>query len=63
MEKTLLIIKPDGVEKRLIGEILRRVEATDLKIMSLRMLRLDRETAGRFYAVHKDKDFYYSLID
>jgi len=63
LEKTLLIIKPDGVEKRLIGEILRRVEATDLKIMSLRMLRLDRETAGRFYAVHKDKDFYYSLID
>lgn len=63
MERTLLIIKPDGVQKRLIGEILRRVEAAGLIITSLKMLQLDRKTAGRFYAIHKDKPFYHSLIE
>lgn len=59
----MLIIKPDGVQKRLIGEILRRVEAAGLIITSLKMLQLDRKTAGRFYAIHKDKPFYHSLIE
>ncbi len=63
MEKTLLIIKPDGVKKRLIGEILRRVESAGLNILSMRMLQLDRRTAGRFYAIHKEKAFYHSLIE
>ncbi len=63
MERTLLIIKPDGVKKRIIGDILKRVEATGLAIKSMRMLQLDRATAGRFYAVHRERPFYQSLIE
>ncbi len=63
MERTLLIIKPDGVRKRIIGDILKRVEDAGLTIKSIRMLQLDRATAGRFYAVHREKPFYLSLIE
>lgn len=63
MERTLAIIKPDGIQKRLTGEILRRIEGIGLTIKSLRMLQLDRATAGRFYAVHKERPFYHSLIE
>lgn len=63
MERTLMIIKPDGVRKRLLGEILRRVEGIGLTIKSLRMLQLDRRTARRFYAVHRDRPFFHSLIE
>jgi len=58
-----MIIKPDGVKKRLIGEILRRVEGIDMTIKALKMLQLDRRTARRFYDVHKDKPFFHSLIE
>ncbi len=58
-----MIIKPDGVKKRIIGEILKRVEGAGLTIKSMRMLQLDRKTAGRFYAIHKEKPFYQSLIE
>ena len=63
MERTLMIIKPDGVKKRLIGEILRRVEGIGLTVKSLRMLQLDRRTTRRFYAVHRERPFYHSLIE
>ena len=63
MEKTLLIVKPDGVRKHVIGDILRRVESSGLIIKALRMVQLDRATAGRFYAVHKEKPFYPNLIE
>ena len=63
MERTLLIIKPDGVKRGLIGEILRRVEAAGFNIDAMRMLQLDRRTAGRFYAVHRERPFYLSLVD
>jgi len=63
MERTLLIIKPDGVRKNVIGDILNRVERSGLKILALRMLQLDRVTAGRFYAVHRERPFYHSLLD
>lgn len=63
MERTLLIVKPDGVARNLIGDILHRVEQTGLRIKALRMLQLDRKTAGRFYAVHADKPFYHSLVE
>ncbi|MFH0765600.1 MAG: nucleoside-diphosphate kinase [Calditrichota bacterium] len=63
MERTLLIIKPDGVKKRIIGEILRRVEGAGLTLKCLRMLQLDRSLAGRFYAVHRERPFYHSLIE
>ncbi len=58
-----MIIKPDGVKKRLIGEILRRVEAAGLHIQSLKMLQLDRGAAGRFYTVHRERSFYHSLVE
>ncbi len=63
MEHTLLIIKPDGVQNHLIGDILKRVEGAGLTIKSIRMLQLDRGAAGRFYAVHREKPFYHSLLD
>lgn len=58
-----MIIKPDGVQKRIIGEILRRVEAAGLNIKAMKMIQLDRRTAGRFYAVHRERPFYHSLIE
>jgi nucleoside-diphosphate kinase len=63
MEKTLLIIKPDGVKKNVIGDILNRVERSGLKVLALRMVQLDRSTAGRFYAVHRERPFYHGLLD
>jgi len=63
MERTLMIVKPDGVEKKLIGEILRRMESAGLTIKALRMTQLDRNAAGRFYAVHRERPFYHSLIE
>lgn len=58
-----MIVKPDGVQKRLIGEILRRVEAAGLHIKALKMIQLDRGAAGRFYAVHRERSFYHSLVE
>jgi len=61
-EQTLSIIKPDGVQKNLIGEIYRRFEKAGLKIVAARMLQLNDESAGGFYAEHKGKPFYDDLI-
>jgi len=58
-----MIVKPDGVQKHLIGEILRRVESAGLQIKSLKMIQLDRNAAGRFYAVHKERPFFHSLVE
>ncbi len=58
-----MIIKPDGVQKKLIGEVLRRVESAGLQIKSLRLLQLDRATASRFYSVHKERPFFNSLVE
>jgi len=63
MERTLTIVKPDAVRKQVIGDILRRIEESGLKILSLRMIQLDRRTAGAFYAVHKERPFYHSLVE
>ncbi len=63
MERTLSIVKPDGVEKNLIGEVIRRFESNGLRIVALKMLRLTRDMAKGFYIVHKDKPFYESLTD
>ena len=62
VEQTLSIIKPDGVEKNLIGEILRRFEAAGLEIVAARMLHLDRERAEGFYAVHRERAFFQELV-
>ncbi len=63
MERTLSIVKPDGVQKNLIGEVIRRFENAGLRIMGLKMLRLTKDMAKGFYIVHKDKPFYDSLTD
>jgi nucleoside-diphosphate kinase len=62
-ESTLLIIKPDGVRRRLIGEILRRVEEAGLTIDDLRMETIDRATAEEQYGEHRDKPFFAELVD
>ncbi len=63
MERTLSIVKPDGVQKNLIGEVIRRFENAGLRIVALKMLRLTKDMARGFYIVHKDKPFYDSLTD
>jgi nucleoside-diphosphate kinase len=61
MAQTLLLIKPDAVERNLIGEIIARLEKAKFIIAALKMLKLDYETARRFYAVHEGKPFLDEL--
>ncbi|HKI98067.1 MAG TPA: nucleoside-diphosphate kinase [bacterium] len=63
MEQTLSIIKPDGVRKNHIGEILRRFEAAGLTIRATKLVRMSKADAQAFYAVHKERPFYDSLTD
>ncbi|MCZ6686875.1 MAG: nucleoside-diphosphate kinase [Gammaproteobacteria bacterium] len=63
MERTLSIIKPDGVEKNIIGEICKRFEDGGLCIVASRMMHLTAGKAGEFYAVHKDRPFFAALVD
>ncbi|MDX1481796.1 MAG: nucleoside-diphosphate kinase [Woeseiaceae bacterium] len=62
VEQTLSIIKPDGVQKNLIGEIYRRFENAGLEIVAARMMHLTREQAEGFYAVHRERPFYGDLV-
>jgi len=62
VEQTLSIIKPDGVEKNLIGEIYSRFEKAGLQIVAARMLHLTREQAEGFYAVHSERPFFNDLV-
>ncbi len=62
LERTLGIIKPDAVAKRAIGEILSRAERAGLRLIGARMLRLSTRDAERFYAVHKERPFFRSLV-
>lgn len=63
VEQTLSIIKPDAVEKNIIGEIERRFEQGGLRIAAMKMLHLSREQAEGFYAVHKERPFFDDLCD
>jgi nucleoside-diphosphate kinase len=63
VESTLLIVKPDGVRRRLVGEVLRRAEDKGLTIGELRMLTIDRDLAERHYAEHVNKPFFGELVD
>ncbi|MEE3300704.1 MAG: nucleoside-diphosphate kinase [Pseudomonadota bacterium] len=63
IERTLSIIKPDAVAKNIIGQIYSRFENAGLKVVAAKMLILEDETAGGFYAEHKGKSFYDDLIE
>ena len=62
VERTLSIIKPDGVEKNVIGEILSRFEKNGLKLVAVQMMNLTEELAGSFYEVHKERPFFPALV-
>jgi nucleoside-diphosphate kinase len=62
IERTLSIIKPDGVQKNLIGEVYRRFEQAGLRIVAARMLHLTKAQAEAFYAVHRERPFYKDLV-
>jgi len=61
MERTLSIVKPDGVSKNLIGEVIKRFEANGLKVVGLKMISMNKREAEGFYAVHTGKPFFESL--
>lgn len=63
MERTLSIIKPDGVSRGLIGEVISRFESKGLKIAAMKMLHMNKEEAMGFYAIHSGKPFFESLTD
>lgn len=63
MERTLSIVKPDGTEKNVIGEVLARFEKSGIKVVALKMVKLTKEDAEGFYAVHKERPFFGSLTD
>ena len=63
MERTLSIIKPDGVARGLIGEVIRRLEKSNFKIIAMKMLYMTKQQAEGFYAVHKERPFFESLTD
>jgi nucleoside-diphosphate kinase len=62
-ERTLAIIKPDAVERRLAGAILQRIEAQEFQIRAMRRVHLSKKQAEGFYAVHRERPFYQSLTD
>lgn len=61
VERTLTILKPDCVRKKLVGEVTRRIQEAGFKILAIKMTRLTAATAGGFYAVHKERPFYDEL--
>ena len=62
-ERTLVLVKPDGVQRLLAGRIIARFEERGLKIVGLKLVRVDRELAERHYAVHREKPFFGGLVD
>jgi len=63
IERTLAILKPDCVRKKLIGEVTARIEKAGFKILAMKKVRLTKESAGGFYAVHKGRPFYDGLVE
>jgi len=63
MEKSLILVKPDGVQRGLTGTILSRLEELGLKMTAVRMLCADKDLAERHYAIHKDKPFFNDLVN
>jgi len=63
MERSLVLIKPDAIKRGLAGTIIARLEGQGLKLVALKMLRLDKQLAQRHYAIHKDKPFFDGLVN
>lgn len=63
MNRTLVILKPDAIQRGLAGKIITKIEEKGLKIVAMKMVSLDKKTAERLYEVHKGKPFYNSLIE
>ncbi|HYA98014.1 MAG TPA: nucleoside-diphosphate kinase [Methylomirabilota bacterium] len=63
LERTLAIIKPDAVGRKLEGEILSRIHQAGFRVVAVKSMRLTKEEAGGFYAVHKDRPFFAELTD
>ena len=63
MERTLVLIKPDAVQRGLAGEIISRLESRGLKIAAMKMLQMDLEMAGRHYGEHRERPFFQGLVD
>ncbi len=63
MERTLSIIKPDGVAKNLIGEVIRRFEQNGIRIVAMKLIRMTKAQAEGFYAVHRERPFFDSVTD
>ncbi len=62
MNRTLAILKPDCVKRNLVGDVVARIQKAGFKILGMKMVRLTREAAGEFYAVHRDRPFYADLV-
>ena len=63
IERTLVLVKPDGVQRLLVGRILARYEERGLKVVGLKLVRVDRDFAERHYAVHSEKPFFAGLVE
>lgn len=63
MERTFVMVKPDGVQRRLVGEIIRRFENRGLRLVGLKLTQPDRALAEKHYAVHREKPFFGELVD
>ncbi|KAA3662018.1 MAG: nucleoside-diphosphate kinase [Chloroflexi bacterium] len=63
MERTLILVKPDGVQRGLIGEIVARFERRGLKLVGMKFMQMSKELAGQHYGVHKERPFYNSLVE
>jgi len=63
MERSLVLIKPDAIQRGLAGTIITRLESQGLKLVALKMLHLDKALARRHYTIHRDKPFFESLVD
>ena len=62
-ERTLVLVKPDGVQRQLVGRILTRYEERGLKLVGLKLVRVDRDLAERHYATHREKPFFAGLVE
>lgn len=63
MEQTLILVKPDGVQRGLIGDMISRFERRGLKLVGMKFLQMSRELASEHYAVHRERPFYQSLVE